>query len=125
MKDRGRFLFVLLAAFSVVTLAVSCAAPAAPTKEASPTPKPAEEVTTIKVGALHPVSGDSAATGKAMRQALTFAIDEVNAQGGIQSLGGAKIELVYGDTQTKPDVGVSEVERLIEQEGVVMATIAR
>ncbi|RLC84767.1 MAG: ABC transporter substrate-binding protein [Chloroflexi bacterium] len=120
MKDRGRFLFVLLAAFSVATLAVSCAAPAAPTKEASPTPKPAEEVTTIKVGALHPVSGDSAATGKAMRQALTFAIDEVNAQGGIQSLGGAKIELVYGDTQTKPDVGVSEVERLIEQEGVVM-----
>ncbi len=85
-----------------------------------PTQAPAKEVPVIKIGALHPVSGDAAATGQEMREALTFAIDEINAQGGIKSLGGAKIQLVFGDTQTKPDVGVSEVERLVEQEGVVL-----
>jgi branched-chain amino acid transport system substrate-binding protein len=105
----------------VVTLVSGCAPTAPPTEE--PTQEavePPAEATTIRIGALHPVSGDSAATGKAMRQALTFAVDEINAHGGIQSLGGAKIELVYGDTQTKPNVGVSEVERLIEQEGASM-----
>jgi len=123
MKPSKRFLFVLLTILTLAALVVSCAPAATPAPTSAPaeaTPEPAEEVTTVKIGALHPVSGDSASTGEAMRQALTFAIDEVNAQGGIQALGGAKIELVYGDTQTKPDVGVSEVERLIEQEGVVM-----
>jgi len=125
MKLNKRSLFVPLATLVLVALVMSCAPPASPVPPAAPkpveaTPTPVKEVPTIKIGALHPVSGDSAAMGKAMRQALTFAIDEINAQGGIKSLGGAKIELVYGDTQTKPDVGVSEVERLIEQEGVAL-----
>lgn len=92
----------------------------APTQAAEQPVSEGAEVPTIKIGALHPVSGDSAAGGKSMRNALTFAIDRINAAGGIKSLGGAKLELVYGDTQTKPDVGVSEVERLIEKEGVLV-----
>jgi len=121
MKFSKRFSYTLLITLLLVAVVVSCAPAATPTSApAEATPEPAEEVTTVKIGALHPVSGDSASTGEAMRNALTFAVDEVNAQGGIQALGGAKIELVYGDTQTKPDVGVSEVERLIEQEGVAM-----
>jgi branched-chain amino acid transport system substrate-binding protein len=78
-----------------------------------------EQATTIKIGALHPVTGDAASGGKSMRNALTFAIDLINKEGGIKSLNGAQIELVYGDTQTKPDVGVSEVERLAQKEGVL------
>src|SRR2546426_8391826 len=37
----------------------------------------------------------------------------VNGSGGIKSMGGAKLELMLGDTQTKPDVARTEAERLI------------
>ncbi len=110
----------------IIGLFLSSCAPSAtpvstaPTESANQQAPAAAETKTIKIGALHPVSGDSAAGGKSMRNALTFAIDQINAAGGIKSLGGAKIELVYGDTQTKPDVGASEVERLIQKEGVLM-----
>ena len=48
-----------------------------------------------------------------------MAIDEINAAGGIKCLDGATLELVKGDTQGKAEVGNSEMERLISQEGVV------
>jgi branched-chain amino acid transport system substrate-binding protein len=47
-----------------------------------------------------------------------LAADEINANGGIKSLGGAKIELVVGDSQSKPEVAVAEVDKLTEQ-GIV------
>lgn len=123
MNGRNRFPLVFTVSLLLAALVVSCApTPSpAPTDETVEEPsQPSAELETVKVGALHPVSGGSAAMGKAMRQALTFAVDQINAQGGIESLGGAKIELIYGDTQSEPKVGVSEVERLIEQEGVDM-----
>jgi branched-chain amino acid transport system substrate-binding protein len=42
-----------------------------------------------------------------------MAADAINAAGGIKSMGGAKIELLLGDTQTKADVARAEAERLI------------
>lgn len=74
---------------------------------------------TIKVGALYPLSGELAQIGDNVRNGLVLAVEDINAAGGIRSMGGAKIELVFGDTQGKPDVGVSEVDRLVQQEGVV------
>ena len=44
-----------------------------------------------------------------------MAADAINAAGGIKSLGGAKLELILGDTQTKPDVGRTEAERVVNQ----------
>jgi len=46
-----------------------------------------------------------------------MAIDEINAAGGIKSMGGAKLEALLGDSQSRPEVGVSEVERM-QQDGV-------
>ena len=46
-------------------------------------------------------------------------MNEINSQGGIQkSLGGASLELVVGDHQGSPEVGISEVEKLVQEEGV-------
>src|SRR5213076_943130 len=45
--------------------------------------------------------------------AAQIAVDHVNGSGGIKSMGGAKLELMLGDTQTKPDVARTEAERLI------------
>ena len=66
----------------------------------------------IKVGVLHPVTGPLAYSGGLSRLGAQMAIDEINAAGGIKSLGGAKIETVLGDAQSKPEVGVSEVEKM-------------
>jgi branched-chain amino acid transport system substrate-binding protein len=69
----------------------------------------------VKVGVIHPVTGPLAEPGQACRLGAQMAADAINAAGGIKSLGGAKLELILGDTQTKPDVGRTEAERVINQ----------
>ncbi len=66
----------------------------------------------LKVGVLHPVTGPLSYSGQLSRLGAQIAIGEINAAGGIKSLGGAKIEPVLGDAQSKPEVGVSEVEKM-------------
>ncbi len=70
---------------------------------------------TVKVGCVHPITGPLAEPGQACRLGAQMAADAINAAGGIKSLGGAKLELILGDTQTKPDVGRTEAERVINQ----------
>lgn len=71
----------------------------------------------VKIGLVHPVSGALAYSGAQSRFGAQFAIDEINAAGGIKSMGGAKLEAALGDSQSRPEVGVAEVERL-HQDGV-------
>jgi len=68
---------------------------------------------TFKVGVVHPVTGPLAEPGQACRLGAQMAADAINGAGGIKALGGMKLELVLGDTQTKPDVGRTEAERVI------------
>jgi branched-chain amino acid transport system substrate-binding protein len=70
---------------------------------------------TFKVGVVHPVTGPLAEPGQACRIGAQMAADAINAAGGIKSLGGMKLELLLGDTQTKPDVGRTEAERVVNQ----------
>ena len=69
---------------------------------------------TVKVGLIHPLSGFVAFNGQQCRIGALMAIEEVNAAGGIKSLGGAKLEPLLGDSQSKVEVGVSEVEKMNE-----------
>jgi branched-chain amino acid transport system substrate-binding protein len=66
----------------------------------------------VKVGVLHPVTGWASYSGTQCRLGAMLAIEDINAAGGIKSLGGAKIQAVLGDAQSKPEVGVAEIERL-------------
>ena len=68
---------------------------------------------TVKVGVIHPVTGPLAEPGQACRAGAQMATDEINAAGGIKALGGARLELILGDTQSKPDVARPEAERLV------------
>jgi len=79
---------------------------------------------TVRIGAVLPLTGPLAMAGQRVKNVISFAVDEVNAQGGIKALGGAKLELVFGDTQSKPEVAISEVERLVEKENAVILTEA-
>jgi branched-chain amino acid transport system substrate-binding protein len=69
----------------------------------------------VKIGVLHPVTGFLAYSGNLCRLGAQIAIDEINSGGGIRSLGGAKLQAVLGDAQSKPEVGVSEVEKMNEE----------
>ena len=66
----------------------------------------------IKVGVLHPVSGALSYSGQQGRIGAQLAIAEINAAGGIKSLGGGRIEAVLGDAQSTPDGGNAEVEKM-------------
>ncbi len=68
----------------------------------------------VKIGVLHPVTGFLAYSGNLCRVGARLAIEEINAAGGIKSLGGAKLEAIYADAQSKPEAGVAEVEKLNE-----------
>ena len=85
----------------------------------------------IKIGVIYPLSGAAASTGAEMKNALELAADIINngakgipnlpfaAGGGLPNLKGAKIKLVFADSQGNPQVGATEAERLITQEKVV------
>lgn len=70
----------------------------------------------VRIGVLSPLSGPNAKFGLIQKNTLSMAADDVNAAGGIKSLGGAKIRLVFGDTIGQADTGVTETERLITKE---------
>ncbi|MGH7325476.1 MAG: ABC transporter substrate-binding protein [Candidatus Rokuibacteriota bacterium] len=76
---------------------------------------------TIKIGAVHPVTGPLAEVGQLCRLGGQIAVDAINAAGGIKSMGGARLELLTGDSESKPEVARTVAERLIN-DGATMLT---
>jgi branched-chain amino acid transport system substrate-binding protein len=74
---------------------------------------PRAQAPAIKLGVLHTVTGPLAEPGQACRLGAQLAAEAVNQAGGIKALGGAKLELLLGDTQSKPEVARQEAERLV------------
>jgi branched-chain amino acid transport system substrate-binding protein len=72
----------------------------------------------IRLGILQPVTGALAQDGEYGRLGAELAIQEINASGGIRSMGGAQIQMVFGDARSTPEGGTAEVERM-NSEGVV------
>ncbi|MFC3051919.1 ABC transporter substrate-binding protein [Kordiimonas pumila] len=79
---------------------------------------PAYAVEPVKVGVLVPLTGVSAADGGRLLRAHELAARQINEAGGIRALGGATIELVVADTQSRPEIARSEAERLISRSKV-------
>ncbi len=72
----------------------------------------------VRLGILQPVTGALAQDGEYGRLGAELAINEINATGGIRALGGAQIQMVFGDARSNPEGGTAEVERM-HGEGVV------
>ena len=72
----------------------------------------------IRLGILQPVTGALAQDGEYGRLGAELAINEINAAGGLRALGGARIQMVFGDARSNPEGGTAEVERM-HGEGVV------
>jgi branched-chain amino acid transport system substrate-binding protein len=58
----------------------------------------------IKIGILGPFSGSLAFNASEMKKGMLLALDKINQEGG---LFGQEIELVFGDTECKPDKGLA------------------
>jgi ABC-type branched-subunit amino acid transport system substrate-binding protein len=72
----------------------------------------------IKIGVIYDYTGPLAGGGSDL-QALgaKIMIDYINSKGGVE---GYKIEAIYADAQSKPEIAINEAVRLIEQEKVDM-----
>ncbi|MFM9973503.1 MAG: ABC transporter substrate-binding protein [Beijerinckiaceae bacterium] len=71
----------------------------------------------VKIGILQPVTGGLAQDGEYGRLGAEIALNEINTAGGIKSMGGAKLQMVFGDARSNPEGGTAEVERM-QSEGV-------
>jgi len=72
----------------------------------------------VKIGFIWPLTGGSSTIGCQHNDGALMAIEEINRNGGVKSLGGAKIVPIVADSQTIPDVGATQAERLIVVEKV-------
>jgi branched-chain amino acid transport system substrate-binding protein len=70
---------------------------------------------TIKIGVHGPMTGPAAEVGRYIKNGALIAADEINEKGGVL---GKKIELIFGDTESKPEVGVSVLERFMTKDKV-------
>lgn len=75
----------------------------------------------IKVGCVFPISGNNADQGVFNVDGCQFAIDYINENGGIKSLGGRKLELVSYDNQSDADQSKAAAERLINENPDIVA----
>ena len=70
----------------------------------------------VKVAMIAPMSGPWARQGKLMQLGADMAIDDINAQGGIKALGGAKLRLVVLDAGDSAEKAKNAAQRLVAQE---------
>jgi len=84
----------------------------------------------IVIGAIYPLTGNAAQVGLDAKAAYEVEADIINTThaaipmvmgkgGGLDKLGGAKIKLIFADSQNDPQKARAEAERLITQEHAV------
>lgn len=72
----------------------------------------------VKIGVVVPLSGQNAQFGANIRNGIDMAAADINRRGGIASLGGAKVQVVYADAPAPGAAGVA-VQRLVSRDRVV------
>ncbi|HPU95924.1 MAG TPA: ABC transporter substrate-binding protein, partial [Bacillota bacterium] len=114
MKKNSLVVRIVLAFMMVAVLFVPMMGSAAPA--------------TIKIGTIYPLTGANATTGADCMSGVEMALDIINNSYdidfpfaktvGIPNLGGAKLELVVGDSRGDATVGMAETERIITESKV-------
>jgi branched-chain amino acid transport system substrate-binding protein len=76
-------------------------------------PGPAVAQQTIKIGFITTLSGPQGVIGKHMKDSVDLAIEHLGGK-----MGGVPVEVIYGDDQFKPDVGVQVAEEMLKKQQV-------
>lgn len=80
---------------------------------------PAPSGDPIMVGVITALTGPLGVYGESVNEAAQYAIDEVNANGGVL---GRPVEAVYSETDGTPEATLQGIERLVQQDGVGFVT---
>ncbi|NME05441.1 ABC transporter substrate-binding protein [Psychrobacillus sp. BL-248-WT-3] len=111
---------LFLTLLSVVFFSAACSDEAAETNEESggttPVSGEVQEGETIKIGVLASLTGALESYGKQTRNGFELGLEY--ATGGTMEIAGKKIEVVYEDTETKPEVAVQKATKLLEEDEV-------
>jgi branched-chain amino acid transport system substrate-binding protein len=67
----------------------------------------------VVVAGILPLTGTVASWGIRNDRGMRYVFDMINAQGGVKSLGGAKIKYMVSDTESKPEVAQSQAEKVV------------
>jgi branched-chain amino acid transport system substrate-binding protein len=74
---------------------------------------------TVKIGAIGPFTGPGANTGLEIRKGWEAAVDEVNKAGGLDmNRKPRKLEVLFEDSQSRPEVGMSAAQKLLGRDNV-------
>jgi branched-chain amino acid transport system substrate-binding protein len=79
---------------------------------------PAPAADDVKIALVVPLSGRWARQGQLKKMGAEMAIDEINSQGGIKALGGAKIVLREADAGDSVEKAVSAAQRVLTREKI-------
>jgi branched-chain amino acid transport system substrate-binding protein len=67
----------------------------------------------VKIAMIAPLSGPWARQGQLLRMGSDMAIEDINSSGGIKSLGGAKLEIIYADAGDSTEKAKNAAQRLL------------
>lgn len=71
---------------------------------------------TIKIASIAPLSGPWARQGQLLKMGTDMAMEDINAAGGIKSLGGAKIEVISADAGDTTEKAKNAAQRLLSDQ---------
>lgn len=108
MKTRRKAAVVAVVAAAALVLA-ACGG-----KSNSSSNSGGEKVDQVKIAVVEDFSGAQSPLGTADADGVQQAIDEINAKGGIKSLGGAKLVMSKYDTQSTVDQGAPQTQKAID-----------
>ncbi len=72
----------------------------------------------ITLGALCSLTGAGAVFGNSAKNAFDIRVEQINAAGGLWGDGKGMLKLVVADDQSKPEIAVSELSRLVRDKNV-------
>ena len=81
----------------------------------------AQQPAEVKVGLIVPLSGIYTRPGQVMRMGAEMGVEHINKQGGIKSLGGAKLKLVVIDCGDTTEKAKNAAQRMVAQEPDLVA----
>ena len=85
--------------------------------------KSTEQPKSVKLILYASITGSGSTSGQMLSRAAKVAVDYVNENGGIKSLGGAKVELVTVDSGSDPSAAALPLQRALQQNPDAVAVI--
>src|SRR5262249_52442988 len=70
----------------------------------------------VKIAMIAPMSGPWARQGQLLKMGADLAMEDINGAGGIKSLGGAKLEIIYADAGDTAEKAKNAAQRLVSDQ---------